>query len=72
MITGNGDEIGRRTKPSMDTETTLDGLKERNVKATFFDRENAEKRRNFKERIGRRASGRQSYVSPCGNHTCTG
>ena len=25
-----------------------------------------------KERIGRRASGRQSYVSPCRNHTCTG
>ena len=60
------------------TPKLLDGLKERNVKATFFfcgdwiSKYPADIKASCKERIGRRASGRQSYVSPCRNHTCTG
>ena len=42
------------------TEQLLDGLKERNVAATFFvTGENAE---NYPERTGRRASDRQPYL----------
>lgn len=56
------------------TPKLLDGLKERNVKSNIFpDRGKCRKYAGTcKERTGRRASGRQSYVSPCRNHTCTG
>lgn len=56
------------------TPKLLDGLKRAECKSNIFpDRGKCRKYAGTcKERIGRRASGRQSYVSPCRNHTCTG
>ena len=63
----------KETKPGMDTETT-GWIKRAECKSNIFpDRGKCRKYAGTcKERIGRRASGRQSYVSPCRNHTCTG